>query len=377
MRLPTNEPVLSYAPGSPERAELRSELERQAAAPVRVRLHIGADPVESGDWAPIRAPHRHDLLLGEYAVGHAEHARRAIDAALAAREGWAARDLESRAAVFRRAADLLAGPFRMRLNAATMLGQSKTPHQAEIDAACELADFFRFNAYYAERLAEEPLISPEGEQNWFDLRPLDGFVYAVTPFNFTSIAGNLPTAPALLGNTVVWKPSPYAMLAAHHVFDLLREAGLPDGVINLVSGDAEEITREVLAHPDFSGLHFTGSTAVFREIFRRVAEAAPRYRSYPRLVAETGGKDFVVAHRSADVLALAVALVRGAFEYQGQKCSAASRVYVPRSIAPELEARLRELLAEVQVGDPTDFSTFMGALIHRAAYERVTGYIER
>src|SRR5690606_16821288 len=280
-------------------------------------------------------------------------------------------------AVFRRAADLLAGPFRMRLNAATMLGQSKTPHQAEIDAACELADFFRFNAYYAERLAEEPLISPEGEQNWFDLRPLDGFVYAVTPFNFTSIAGNLPTAPALLGNTVVWKPSPYAMLAAHHVFDLLREAGLPDGVINLVSGDAEEITREVLAHPDFSGLHFTGSTAVFREIFRRVAEAAPRYRSCPRLVAETGGKDFVVAHRSADVLALAVALVRGAFEYQGQKCSAASRVYVPRSIAPELEARLRELLAEVQVGDPTDFSTFMGALIHRAAYERVTGYIER
>ncbi len=340
-------------------------------------MHIGTDGVETNEWVPIRAPHRHALALGEYALGDTEHARRAIDAALAAREDWASRDLESRAAVFRRAADLLAGPFRMRLNAATMLGQSKTPHQAEIDAACELADFFRFNAHYAERLADEPLISPEGEQNWFDLRPLDGFVYAVTPFNFTSIAGNLPTAPALLGNTVVWKPSPHAMLAAHYVFELLREAGLPDGVINLVQGDAEALTREVLAHPDFSGLHFTGSTQVFRGIYQKVAESAARYRCYPRLVAETGGKDFVVAHASADVVALAVALVRGAFEYQGQKCSAASRVYLPRSLAPALEARLREFLSEVRVGDPTDFSNFMGALIHRAAYERVTGAIER
>jgi 1-pyrroline-5-carboxylate dehydrogenase len=298
----------------------------------------------------------------------------AIRAALDARADWARTGLAERAAIFRRAAELLSGPWRQRLNAATLLGQSKTPHQAEIDAACELADFLRFNAYYAERLAAEPLLSPEGVNNSLDLRPLDGFVYAVTPFNFTAIAGNLPSAPALLGNTVLWKPSPHALLAAHHVYELLLEAGLPPGVINLVTGDAELVTDEALSHPDFAGLHFTGSTTVFDALWRRISENLGRYRSYPRIVGETGGKDFIVAHPSAELEALGVAIVRGGFEFQGQKCSAASRVYVPRSLWPRLEERLVELVARVRVGDPADFSNFMGAVIGRGAYERITGY---
>jgi len=373
-RLPTNEPVLQYGPGSPERAELRAEVERQSQNPIEIPLRIGGMALTPGEPVVLRAPHRHTLELGAAFSASAEHVQRAIQAALEARASWAETELTARTAIFRRAADLLSGPRRQRLNAATLLGQSKTPHQAEIDAACELADFLRFNAHYAERLAAEPLISPEGTLNRFDLRPLDGFVYAVTPFNFTAIAGNLPSAPALLGNTVIWKPSPHALLSAHHIHELLTEAGLPPGVINLVTGDAELVTNEVLAHADFSGLHFTGSTAVFDSLVRRISEGLPRYRAYPRIVGETGGKDFIVAHTSADLEALAVAVVRGGFEYQGQKCSAASRVYVPRSAWVALEKRLVDLMAEIRLGDPADFSNFMGAVIGRSAYERITRY---
>ena len=373
--LPANEPVLQYGPGSPERRELREEVARQSQEPVRVRLRIGADALDGEGAAPIRCPHRHALGLGEAALAGAADVQRAIAAALEARSAWAATALSERAAIFRRAAELLSGPRRKRLNAATLLGQSKTPYQAEIDSACELADFLRFNAYYAERLAEEPLLSPEGVHNSLDLRPLDGFVYAVTPFNFTAIAGNLPSVPALLGNTVVWKPSPSALLSAHHVFELFREAGLPPGVINLVPGDAELVTREVLSHRDFAALHFTGSSAVFDQLYGRVGENVAGYRAYPRLVGETGGKDFIVAHASADLEALAVAIVRGGFEYQGQKCSAASRVYVPLSLWKSLEARLVEIVAQIRVGDPADFTNFMGAVINQAAYERIGRYL--
>jgi 1-pyrroline-5-carboxylate dehydrogenase len=342
---------------------------------VSVRLRIGADSLDGEGTTPIRSPHRHALGLGEAAQASAVDVRRAIAAALEARSSWAATDLATRTRIFRRAAELLSGPRRQRLNAATLLGQSKTPYQAEIDSACELVDFLRFNAHYAERLAEEPLISPEGVNNSLDLRPLDGFVYAVTPFNFTAIAGNLPSVPALLGNTVLWKPSPSALLSAHHVFELFQEAGLPPGVINLIPGDAELVTREVLSHRDFAALHFTGSSAVFDQLFRRVGENVAGYRAYPRLVGETGGKDFIVAHSSAELDALAVAIVRGGFEYQGQKCSAASRVYVPASLWKPLESKLVEMVAQIRVGDPADFTNFMGAVINQGAFERIGRYL--
>jgi 1-pyrroline-5-carboxylate dehydrogenase len=373
---PKNEPVLQYGPGSPERRELRSEVQRQSRERVAVDLRIGNEALAGAGRVTLRAPHRHSLELGDAAEAGPADVRRAIEAALDARQSWSRTSLAERAAIFRRAADLLAGPWRQRLNAATLLGQSKTPHQAEIDAACELTDFFRFNAHYAERLAAEPLISPAGVNNTLDLRPLDGFVYAVTPFNFTAIAGNLPAVPALLGNTVVWKPSPHALVSAHQIYELLAEAGLPPGVVNLVSGDARAVSEQVLEHPEFAALHFTGSTAVFDSLFRTVGENLPRYRAYPRLVGETGGKDFIVAHASADLEALAVAIVRGGFEYQGQKCSAASRVYVPRSLARELERQLLALHAAIRVGDPADFSNFMGAVISRSAYERLTRYLD-
>ena len=286
---PVNEPVLTYAPASAERAALRAEIARQSGSSVCLRSRIGDRRVASSTVESVRAPHRHDLELARAEVVGRGEVQAAIDAALSAQASWAALDLPSRAAIFRRAAELAAGPHRQRLNAATLLGQSKTPHQAEIDSACELVDFLRFNAYFAERLAEERLISTQFEQNRFDFRPLEGFVYAVTPFNFTAIAGNLPTAPALLGNVVVWKPSPYALLSAHYVFDLLREAGLPPGVINLVIGDAREVSDEVLSHPDFAGLNFTGSSAVFEQLFQRVASQLGQYKNYPRLVGETGG----------------------------------------------------------------------------------------
>lgn len=374
---PVNEPVLTYAPGSSERAELKREIVRQSSTLLTLHSRVGDGRVAGAASQSVRAPHRHTLELARAELIGRDQVRTAIDAALRAQPSWAALELPARAAIFRRAADLAAGPWRQRLNAATLLGQSKTAHQAEIDAACELIDFLRFNAYFAERLAEERLISLPTEQNRFDFRPLEGFVYAVTPFNFTAIAGNLPTAPALLGNVVIWKPSPYAVLSAHYVFELLTEAGLPPGVINLVMGDAREISDEVLAHPGFAGLNFTGSSAVFEQLFQRVATGLGRYKNYPRLVGETGGKGFIVAHPSADLEALAVAIVRGGFEYQGQKCSAASRVYVPRSLAAALKSRVVELLSTIKVGDPADFSCFMGAVIGKSAYERITSALER
>lgn len=375
--LPLNEPVLSYAPGTPERAALRAEVARQAAEPQILPLVIAGAHIETGKSTPVSAPHRHALLLGQRVVGDLGHVDRAIAAALHAKPTWAATPLAERAQIFDRAAELLAGSYRQRLNAATLLGQSKTPHQAEIDAACELIDFLRFNSHYAKELETLPLHSPPGMHNSVDLRPLDGFVLAITPFNFTAIAGNLVAAPALLGNTVVWKPSPLAALSAHYVLQLFEQAGLPPGVINLIQGDAASICEHALAHPEFSGLHFTGSSEVFDSLQQRIAHHLPDYRAYPRVVGECGGKDFIFAHPSADVTALAVAIVRGSFEYQGQKCSAASRVFLPRSLARQVFDETTRMMSEIRMGDPADFTSFMGAVIGRAAFDRLAEALTR
>jgi 1-pyrroline-5-carboxylate dehydrogenase len=373
--LPSNEPVLDYAPGNLERAELRAEIERQSSEAPLLPLVIGGARIETGKSSRVTAPHRHALALGTRVEGDLGHVDRAIAAALAAKPAWAALTLAERAAIFERAAGLLAGPLRQRLNAATLLGQSKTPHQAEIDAACELIDFLRFNVHYARELEALPLHSPPGVENRIDLRPLDGFVLAVTPFNFTAIAGNLVAAPALLGNTVVWKPSPLAALSAFRVLELFEQAGIPPGVINLIQGDAGRICEHALSHPEFSGLHFTGSSQVFDALQQRIAEHLPDYRAYPRVVGECGGKDFIFAHPSADVTTLAVAIVRGGFEYQGQKCSAASRVFLPRSLAPRVLSEVAQMVSEIRLGDPADFSCFMGAVIGRSAFDRLAGAI--
>ena len=375
--LPLNEPVFDYAPGSPERAELRAEIQRQSSEQPVLPLVIGAARIETGTSQTLTAPHRHSLSLGTRVDGDVGHVDRAIAAALQAKRAWAATPLAQRAAIFERAASLLSGPLRQRINAATLLGQSKTPHQAEIDAACELIDFLRFNSHYARELEGLPLHSPSGVHNSIDLRPLDGFVLAVTPFNFTAIAGNLVAAPALLGNTVVWKPSPLAALSAFRVLELFEQAGLPPGVINLIQGDAAEICEHALAHPEFSGLHFTGSSQVFDTLQQRIAQHLPDYRAYPRVVGECGGKDFIFAHSSADVTALSVAIVRGGFEYQGQKCSAASRVFLPRSLAGRVFDETARLMAEIRVGDPADFRCFMGAVIGRAAFDRLSSALVR
>jgi 1-pyrroline-5-carboxylate dehydrogenase len=347
------------------------EIARQSGQIAALPLVIGGARVETGQSVPVTAPHCHALVLGARVEGNLGHVDRAIAAALQAKPGWAATPLGERAAIFDRAADLLAGSFRQRLNAATLLGQSKTPHQAEIDAACELIDFLRFNSHYARELSQLPLHSPNGMHNSIDLRPLDGFVLAVTPFNFTAIAGNLVAAPALLGNTVVWKPSPLAALSALVVLELFEAAGLPPGVVNLIQGDAASICEHALAHPEFSGLHFTGSSQIFDSLQQRIAHHLPDYRAYPRVVGECGGKDFIFAHPSADPTALAVAIVRGGFEYQGQKCSAASRVFLPRSLAARVFDETAALMAQIRMGDPADFACFMGAVIGRAAYDRL------
>lgn len=370
-QLPLNEAVLDYAPGSVERAQLRREIERQTSENPLLPLVIGGARIETGQSVKMTAPHRHSLALATRVEGDLGHVDRAIRAALGAKPGWAALPLAERAAIFERAAALLAGSFRQRMNAATLLGQSKTPHQAEIDAACELIDFLRFNAHYARELEALPLHSPPGVSNGIDLRPLDGFVLAITPFNFTAIAGNLVAAPALLGNTVVWKPSPLSALSSYRVLELFEQAGLPPGVINLVQGDAAAICEQALAHPELSGLHFTGSSQVFDTLQQRIAHHLPAYRAYPRVVGECGGKDFIFAHPSADVTALAVAIVRGGFEYQGQKCSAASRVFLPRSLAGRVFSEAAQMMSEIRVGDPADFGCFMGAVIGRAAFDRL------
>ncbi len=375
---PVNEPVHAYAPGSPERDRLVRRLDELSAEPVPLPMTIGGEQrFGGGERTEVVQPHHHAAKLGVLGNATREDARAAVDAALAAGRQWRSLSFDDRAAVFLRAADLLAGPWRETLNAATMLGQSKTAQQAEIDSACELIDFWRFNVHFARQiLADQPLSSP-GVWNRTDHRPLEGFVYAVTPFNFTAIAGNLPTAPALMGNTVVWKPAPTQTLAAHHLMRLLEAAGLPPGVINLVTGDGLQVSPVALADPALAGLHFTGSTATFQSLWQTIGANIGGYRSYPRIVGETGGKDFLLAHRSADPEILKTALIRGAFEYQGQKCSALSRAYLPRSLWQRIKD---DFLAEVDalaVGDVTDLSNFMGALIDRRAFEKNRDAIER
>ena len=376
---PVNEPVKDYAPGSPERAELETALTELAGNPVELPHVIGGQRVTgSGPQVQVVQPHAHAEVLGTLHTAQAADATAAIDAAREAAPGWAAMDFDDRAAILLRAAELLAGPWRARLNAATMLGQSKTSHQAEIDSACELIDFWRFNAYFGRKILEDqPIRNSPGVWNRTDQRPLEGFVYAVTPFNFTAIAGNLPTAPALMGNTVVWKPATTQQRAASVIMDLLQEAGLPDGVINMVTGDGVEVSKVTMDHRDLAGLHFTGSTRVFQMLWGQIGANIANYRAYPRIVGETGGKDFIVAHPSADVDVLRTAMVRGAFEYQGQKCSAASRAYVPASLWAELKDELVSVTESIPVGDVRDFGNFMGAVIDDRAFAKHKEVLDR
>ena len=376
-RLPPaiNEPIRSYAPGSAERAELKARLSTMEGECPDIPLIIGGREIRTGDVAKATSPHKHRHVTATWHRARPEDVRGAIAAAKDAQREWASWRWEDRAAVFLKAGDLLATTWRATLNAATMLGQSKTAFQAEIDSACELIDFWRWNVSFAgELLAEQPVSGP-GVWNQIDYRGLEGFVYAITPFNFTAICGNLPTAPALMGCTVVWKPAASAVLASWHIMRLLHEAGLPPGVINFVPGDAVTVSNEVLTHPDLAGVHFTGSTQVFQSMWKTVGTNIAGYRSYPRLVGETGGKDFIIAHPSADPAALAVAIVRGGFEYQGQKCSAASRVYVPKSLWPDVRDRALAMMKDIRVGDVADFRNFMGAVIDKKAFERISGYL--
>ncbi|MBO1415369.1 L-glutamate gamma-semialdehyde dehydrogenase [Streptomyces sp. FH025] len=375
---PVNEPVRTYPPGSAERERLVRRLDELAAEQIPLPMTIGGEQrFGGGERIDVVQPHHHAAKLGVFGNATREDARAAVDAALAAGRQWRSLSFDDRAAVFLRAAELLAGPWRETLNAATMLGQSKTVQQAEIDSACELIDFWRFNVHFARQiLADQPVSSP-GVWNRVDHRPLEGFVYAVTPFNFTAIAGNLPTAPALMGNTVVWKPAPTQTLAAYHLMRLLEAAGLPPGVINLVTGDGLQVSPVALTDPALAGLHFTGSTATFQSLWQTIGASIGGYRTYPRIVGETGGKDFLLAHRSADPEILKTAMIRGAFEYQGQKCSALSRAYLPRSLWLKIKD---DFLAEVDaltVGDVTDLSNFMGALIDERAFEKNRNAIER
>jgi len=369
---PVNEPNLTYAPGTPERKELELELERQKRRQLPLRAHIGGRRRNGGGAEiPVVQPHDHQHVLGVLKNSTTRDAEAAIKAARDAAPEWQAMALDDRAAVILRAADLLAGPWRQRLNAATMLGQSKTAFQAEIDAACELIDFWRFNVHYARQvMGEQPIANSPGVWNRTDYRPLEGFVYAITPFNFTAIAGNLPTAPALMGNTVLWKPSPPQQLAANMTMELLEEAGLPPGVINMLPGDGLEVSEVALTHPDLAGIHFTGSTSTFQHLWRTVGENIASYRSYPRIVGETGGKDFVVAHPSADPDVLRTALIRGAFEYQGQKCSAASRAYVAKSVWGRMKDQFLSEVEGLTMGDVSDLSNFMGAVIDERAFAK-------
>jgi 1-pyrroline-5-carboxylate dehydrogenase len=375
---PVNEPVKSYAPGSPERAELKGRLAAMAGERADIPLVIAGERVRTGDLAQSVMPHDHQHILGDWHQARRQDVEHAIEAAAEAHREWSSWGQQDRSAVFLKAAELLATTHRATVNAATMLGQSKTAHQAEIDSAAELIDFWRFNPFYADELAAEQPISDRTMWNQLDLRPLEGFVYAITPFNFTSIAGNLPTAPALMGNTVIWKPAATAMLSAWYLVQLLEEAGLPPGVINLVSGDPVMISQVALGHRDLAGVHFTGSTGVFNSFWNTIGSHSARgaYRSYPRIVGETGGKDFILAHASADAQSLAVAIARGGFEFQGQKCSAPSRVYVPASLWPEVRDRTVAIMRDIRMGDIQDFRNFMGAVIDAKAFAKISGYLD-
>lgn len=371
-----NEPVLAYKPGSPERAAIKRQLETMMTQQVEIPLIIGGAEVRTGNTEDIRAPFDHTLKLGVYHKAGEKEVNLAIEAALDARADWANTPWEQRASVFLKAAELLAGPYRPVLNAATMLGQGKTVHQAEIDSACELVDFWRFNVkYMAEIMAQQPY-SPTGIWNRVEYRPLEGFVFAVTPFNFTSIAGNLPTAPAIVGNVALWKPASSAVYSAHYIMQILLAAGLPAGVINFVPGSGRQVGDPVLASRDLAGVHFTGSTAVFQGMWKKIADSLHEKKYYPRIVGETGGKDFIFAHPSADVDALAVACLRGAFEYQGQKCSAASRAYIPQSLWPEFKVKYTDIMGQIKMGPVTDFTNFMTAVVDKGAFESITEYID-
>ncbi|HTA01297.1 MAG TPA: L-glutamate gamma-semialdehyde dehydrogenase [Streptosporangiaceae bacterium] len=370
---PVNEPIKGYAPGSPERGALEGKIKELAGERAELTVTVGGrQRMAGGDPVDVVQPHNHRHVLGQLRESTDADVSAAVEAALAAAPGWRALSFDDRAAIFLKAADLLAGPWRQTLNAATVLGQSKSAYQAEIDSACELIDFLRFNVHYARRLlAEQPISSP-GVWNQMEYRPLEGFVLAITPFNFTAIAGNLPTAAALMGNVVVWKPSPTQQLAAHYFMRLLEAAGLPPGVINMVTGYGQAVSNVALRHPDLAGVHFTGSTGTFQHLWRTVGENIASYRAYPRLVGETGGKDFVIAHPSADPAVLSTALIRGAFEYQGQKCSAASRAYVPRSVWEPMRDDFLATVASLTMGDvSSDLSTFMGAVIDDRSFGRL------
>jgi 1-pyrroline-5-carboxylate dehydrogenase len=373
---PVNEPIRSYAPGSPERASLKAKLKAMASEKIDMPLIIGGKEVKTGTCGQAVMPHDHTHVLGEYHKATEKHVLQAVDAAEAARKEWSGWSFDDRAAVILKAAELLTTSWRDTINAATMLGQSKTVFQAEIDSACEIIDFWRFNAHYGEELLDEQPMSDHSMWNQLEYRGLEGFVYAVTPFNFTSIAANLPTAPALMGNTVVWKPASSAMYSAFHLMKLYEAAGMPPGVINFVAGDPAMISKVLLSHHDLAGVHFTGSTEVFNDMWKTIGASMGSYRSYPRIVGETGGKDFIVAHPSADVDALAVAIVRGGFEFQGQKCSAVSRIYVPKSIWNAVRDRAVAMIDEIRMGDIQDFRNFMGAVIDKRAFDKISEYIE-
>jgi 1-pyrroline-5-carboxylate dehydrogenase len=373
---PTNEPVKEYRPGSPEKEELKEQLKKMLGETIEIPIVIGGQPVKTGKFKECVCPHDHQHVLGKYHVGGTDQVNQAADAAAKAAPGWAAMPWEARLSIFRKAGDLLATKYRALLNAATMLGQSKTVFQAEIDSACELIDFLRFNTHYVCKVMAEQPESHPGMWNYIDHRPLEGFVFAVTPFNFTAIAGNLPTAPAMMGNTVIWKPASSAVYSAHFLMQLFEEAGLPPGVINMVPGPGAAIGDPAIEHPNLAGIHFTGSTEVFQRMWSTIGTNIAKYKSYPRIVGETGGKDFIFVHPSADVDALIPAIVRGAYEYQGQKCSAASRMYLPESVYAKIKDPMLEQIRSIKMGDVCDFRNFMAAVIDRWAYNDIKSYID-
>lgn len=375
---PVNETILNYAPGSRERALLKEAITEARSQLSDIPMYIGGKEIRTDNKTEIRPPHDHQHLLGTYSRGTKQHVSDAISAALKAKSAWENLPWEQRAAIFLKAADLIAGPYRYKLNAATMLGQSKNAFQAEIDAACELIDFLRFNVKYMSEIYEQqPPVSPRGSWNRLEQRPLEGFVFALTPFNFTAIAGNLPTSAAMMGNVVVWKPSNTQIYSANVLMQIFREAGLPDGVINLVYVSGPDAGEVIFNHPDFAGIHFTGSTAVFQDIWKTIGNNIHKYKSYPRIVGETGGKDFIVVHGSADAEASSTAILRGAFEYQGQKCSAASRVYIAASIWPKIKELLKRDLASLKMGPAEDFGNFINAVIDEKSFDKLAGYIDR
>ena len=373
---PVNEPVKEYRPGSPERKALKIAIQEFRAQETDIPMYIGGKEIRTERKLRIAPPHDHQHTLGYFHEGDAQHVTKAIEAALAAKDAWANLSWEYRASIFLKTAELIAGPYRARLNAATMLGQSKNAYQAEIDSACELIDFLRFNVQYATDIYRQQPSSSPGVWNRLEYRPLEGFVFALTPFNFTAIAGNLPTSAALMGNTVVWKPAYSQVLSAKVIMEVLQEAGLPDGVINLIYVDGPVAGEIIFNHPDFAGIHFTGSTGVFQQIWGTIGANIHKYKTYPRIVGETGGKDFVLVHESANADEVATGLVRGAFEYQGQKCSAASRAYIPSTLWPAIEARVKHFLSEMKMGVTEDFTNFINAVIDERAFKKITAYID-